>query len=160
MLSVRGLSSAVATGLLLSLWAVPGVFAGPPEEPQEGLRPIQWVLDTEKPPPKPKSRFIAVAVHEGGCASGRNPLPHLGDPEVISTKRAVVVTLRIDPPEGLQLCPANPIGHLRVNLSKPLGKRKLYDGADKPARRVKYGEDPRRPGTLLPGYSRSPFLRQ
>lgn len=152
MISVRGGLLGAAVGLLLSLWVIPAAGAAASKDPPEELRPIQWVLDTEKPPPKPKSKFVAVAVHEMACAGGRNPLPHLGRPEVRYGKRAVVITLRIDPPDGAQLCPSNPVGHLEVRLPGALGKRKLYDGADEPPRKVKYGEDPKRPGKLLPGY--------
>ncbi|HEU4739850.1 MAG TPA: hypothetical protein VFS54_12335 [Solirubrobacterales bacterium] len=152
MIAVRGGHLAAALGLLLLLWAIPAAGAASPEDAPEELRPVQWVLDTDKPPPKPKSKFVAVAVHEMGCASGRNPLPHLDKPEVRYGKRGVVITLRIDPPDGAQLCPSNPVGHLRVRLPGPLGKRKLYDGADEPPRKVEYGEDPQRPGKLLPGY--------
>lgn len=152
MIAVRGGHLAAALGLLLSLWAIPAVGAAAPEDPSEELQPIQWVLDTEKPAPKPRSRVIAVSVHEMACASGRNPLPHLADPEVRYGKRGVVISLLIDPPDGAQFCPSNPVGHLKVRLPGSLGKRKLYDGADEPPRKVKYGEDPRRPGKLLPGY--------
>jgi hypothetical protein len=110
----------------------------------EGTWPLPWTLYPEEPPPGPDARSILVAVHEQACASARNPIPHLDDPEVKYLKRAVVIELWIHPPEGAQLCPGNPIGRLRVHLPGPLGERKLYDGSSDPPRRVKPGEDPRR----------------
>jgi hypothetical protein len=123
-------------------WLRPTLVECPEEH--EGASPIPWRLYPEEPPPDPVARSILVAVHERGCASARNPIPHLDDPEVKYLRRAVVIKLWIHPPEGPQFCPSNPIGRLRVDLPGPLGPRKLYDGSSDPPRQVKPGEDARR----------------
>jgi hypothetical protein len=107
----------------------------------EGAVPIAWVLHPDEPDPGRNSTTVVVAVQEGACASGRNPIPFLDKPEVDYLKRAVVIRLWIHPPEGVNTCQGNPIGRLEVDLPGPLGKRRLYDGASDPPRRVKPGED-------------------
>ena len=94
--------------------------------------------------PAPDARSIFVAVHEQACTGGRNPIPHLDDPEVKYLDKRVVISLWIESLEGVHTCPSNPIGKLKVHLPGPLGARKLYDGSSHPPRKVKPGEDPRR----------------
>jgi hypothetical protein len=109
---------------------------------QEGLRAIKWVLDPNQPLPKPRSRSVAVAVHENACTGGRDPVPYIRRHEVRVSSKAVVITLWIEVREGFATCPGNPVGHLRVRLPRALKHRQLYDGAEKPPRKVKPGEDP------------------
>jgi len=92
--------------------------------------------------PKPDHEgAIPVAVHEQYCASGRNPIPYLDEPEVDYRKRAVLIRLWIHPPEGASTCQSNPVGHTWVRLPEPLGTRALFDGSSDPPRHVKPGED-------------------
>lgn len=125
-------------------WLRPALTRCVSRPDHDGTVPIRWTLHPEEPPPGPGSASIVVAVHERACTGGRNPIPHLEDPEVKYLKRAVVITLWIHPPEGFNTCPSNPIGRLKVKLPGPLGERELYDGATDPARKVQAGEDPRR----------------
>ncbi len=116
----------------------------PPPASHDGFRQIRWVLHPDVPAPAPASRSVVVAVHETACAGGRDPIPHLQRPEVISLEKTVVITLWIEElGGGIHSCPANPVGRLRVKLSGPLGPRQLYDGSSDPPRKVKLGEDPR-----------------
>jgi hypothetical protein len=114
-----------------------------PHTATERIQPLAWVLYPEEPPPEPTSKSVVVAVHEMWCASRRNPLPYLKRPEVRYLRRAVVITLWIEIPQGPQLCPSNPTKRLEVKLPGPLGTRQLYDGSADPPRPVKPGEDPR-----------------
>lgn len=122
-------------------WLRPAVTRCDARPNHEGAVPISWVLHPEEPAPGPTSKSVVVAVQEGACASGRNPIPFLDKPEVDYLKRAVVIRLWIHPPEGINTCQGNPIGRLEVDLPGPLGKRRLFDGASDPPRRVKPGED-------------------
>lgn len=126
-------------------WLRPAVTRCFSQPNHEGAIPIAWTLDEERVPPAPGSRSIAIAVQEEYCASGRNPIPYLDKPEVAYLKRSVVINVWVHPPEGFSTCQSNPVGHLRVKLPGPLGNRTLFDGASDPPRRVKPGEDPRRP---------------
>jgi hypothetical protein len=109
-----------------------------------GFMRIAWTLYRTESPPPPASRSIVVAVHERGCAGGRNPIPYLQRPEIDYLRKRVVITLWIEKLEGLATCQGNPIGRLRVKLPGPLGARKLYDGSSEPPRRVRPGEEPPR----------------
>lgn len=51
----------------------------------------------------------------------------LNDPKVTLTDNAVLILLTTEPREGFQDCPGNPNQRVEIELSEPLGERKVRD---------------------------------
>lgn len=75
---------------------------------------------------------IEVGVTEMACTGGRDPLPHLNEPEVVTDDHAVTVywTSRRDAPAGQAFACPGPLPTMTtLHLNEPLGDRKLLDGS-------------------------------
>ena len=71
---------------------------------------------------------LEVGVMERGCASARDPLPHLHEPEFVVDDESITVYWTIEPP-GAANCPSNPTARTTMTLPEPLGERRLLDGS-------------------------------
>lgn len=119
-------------------WRVVGWGQCRPRVAFEGTGAATWVLGSENVEPSATS-FVA-AVTEMACASGRSSEGRVNEPMILYRPDAVVVIFTVDPLPGGQNCPSNPPTRVKVELSEPLGDRKLLDGGMYP-----WG-DPTRPG--------------
>jgi hypothetical protein len=101
----------------------------------DGLGPMEWRLDGGRPAPDATS--VPILATELGCSNGRPADDRLGDPIVEYREDAVVITMRVAPPEGTSFeCRDNPAAEVTVQLDEPLGDRELRDGTWYPARPV------------------------
>ena len=78
---------------------------------------------------------IRVLVNERQCTSGRDPLPHLREPQVTYAEDEVVVYWTSDPGTG-GTCVGIPPVTTTLDLDEPLGDRVLLDGSTWPPRPV------------------------
>ena len=100
-------------------------FSASGEGAPEG-EPSSWIL--RDPTVDPSSQQLDLLVSEGGCASGQRADDRIVY-EVSSTTSAVVITALVQPGEGIQECPDNPLTPLTVTLSEPIRTRQVIDGA-------------------------------
>ncbi len=92
-----------------------------------------WVDVRALGEPDPTSTEIAVEVSETACVSGRDPRPFLQEPEVVEDDQAVTVSWTSKVTLGAAGCPTNPWVKQTLQLTEPLGARKLLDGSRWPA---------------------------
>ena len=98
-----------------------------------GYIPANFVLDPHREP-DPADTSIAVVAHESGCASGTSPGGRDVESIVVAEDEASVsIVVLVEPPTGMQTCPANPPIPLEVSLGSALGDRTVYDGGVQPA---------------------------
>ncbi|PZF84016.1 hypothetical protein [Jiangella anatolica] len=117
-------------------WSVRGTGECQPERYfDDGLDPADWRLPGEQPPPD--ATAVTILAYEIDCSSGQPADGRLADPIVEYQDDAVVITMRIEPPEGeLLTCVGNPETPVTVELDEPLGDRELRNGLWYPARPV------------------------
>ncbi|MYH97715.1 MAG: hypothetical protein F4129_14565 [Acidimicrobiia bacterium] len=124
-------------------WIFAGEAAGPPCEPAvplpAGLARVEVRLDSM---PSPADTTIDVLVTEQGCANGREMGEALRGPQVIETDEAVLVAFAVVPVAGGANCPGNPSTAVTIELSEPLGQRRVYDGLYFPPRPLVAATDP------------------
>lgn len=105
----------------------------------DGLEPARWRLPGEQPSADATS--VPILATEIACSSGQPAGGRLAEPLVEYREDAVVITMRVTPPEGeFFTCAGNPETAVTVELDEPLGDRELRDGFWYPARPV--GKDP------------------
>ena len=124
-------------------WIFAGEAAGPPCEPAvplpAGLARVEVRLDSM---PSPADTTIDVLATEQGCANGREMGEALRGPQVIETDEAVLVAFAVVPVAGGANCPGNPSTAVNIELSEPLGQRRVYDGLYFPPRPLVAATDP------------------
>jgi hypothetical protein len=94
--------------------------------------PATWALDPEAPTPGPQATAINILVWEGSCSSGSPATGRMSAPVIDYAAGAVTITLGVRGLVGLQTCPLPPGTPAIVELSEPLGDRKLLDGGRVP----------------------------
>jgi len=94
----------------------------------DGLSAATWILDPAEAVPGPETTTFTALVTETDCASGRPPGDRLQPPEVFYGTEEVVVIFAVRPQAGNQDCQGNPSTAVTVELSEPLGERRLLDG--------------------------------
>lgn len=100
----------------------------------DGLNSAEWTLAGD--PPGPEATAVTILVSEYSCHDGTTA-QRLTTPEVEYRDDAVVITTRVEPPEGDAFtCVGYPPTELTVELDEPLGDRRLLDGMWWPARDV------------------------
>ena len=100
------------------------------------LERVEVRVDPDSPL-SPDSMTIDLLVTEAGCASGREMGRALRGPQVVETETSVLVGFAVVPPLALSVdCPANPCTRVTVELSRPLGRRTIYDGTHFPPKRL------------------------
>jgi hypothetical protein len=113
---------------------IQGVKA-PATEIEGRVSAADWWVDPAKVPLSAKSKTIPAVIHERACASGRSPKGRVVDPLIFSSADAVLVTIWVRrPPGASQDCAGNPDFPMEIQLTEPLGKRKLLDGSVVPPR--------------------------
>ena len=124
-------------------WIFSGEASGPPCEPAvplpAGLAHVEVRLHSM---PGPTETKINVLVTEQGCAGGRVMGEALRGPQVIETDEAVLVAFAVVPIAGGATCPGNPATAVTVELSEPLGQRRIYDGLYYPPKLLVAVADP------------------
>jgi hypothetical protein len=107
----------------------------------DGLDPVQWRLPGEPPPAD--ATTVTILATEIGCSGGQSADDRLAEPIVEYQEDAVVITMRVTPPEGGAFtCVGNPDSTVTVQLDEPLGDRELRDGLWYPARPVLANPEP------------------
>lgn len=113
-------------------WLLGGMGSGGPCESTvalpDGLNEVEIRLDPDSPP-DPESTTIHLLVTERACASGREMGDALQGPQVVETDSAVIVAFAAIPPNQPSVtCQGNPSTPVTIELSRPLGDRRIYDG--------------------------------
>lgn len=100
----------------------------------DGLNAAEWTLAGD--PPGPEATAVTILVSEYSCHDGTTA-QRLTPPKVEYRDDAVVITTRVEPPEGeFFTCIGWPPTEVTVELDEPLGDRRLLDGMWWPARDV------------------------
>lgn len=112
-------------------WRLAGWGQCRPQLVLEGLSLATWVLDPDAPAPGPGSRTFDALVTERDCNSGQPMGNRLRPPSVTYGRDSVFVVFAATPSvnQGFATCPSNPPARVRVELSEPLGERRLLDAA-------------------------------
>jgi len=112
-------------------WRLMGWGQCRPQLVLDGLSLATWVLDPDAPPPGPGTRTFDALVTERDCNSGQPMGARLRPPSVTYGRESVFVVFAATPPlnQGFATCPMNPPARVRVELSEPLGDRRLLDAA-------------------------------
>ncbi|MEZ5140829.1 MAG: hypothetical protein R2711_19260 [Acidimicrobiales bacterium] len=78
--------------------------------------------------PDPTATTFTVLVTEHSCTGGEAPGDRLGEPQIQYGADAVGLLFTADPlPDGSYTCPGNPPQEVTVELSEPLGDRRIED---------------------------------
>jgi hypothetical protein len=93
-----------------------------------------WRLDERRPPPGPDARAIHVKVW--GHRDCRTSVELRGEPVVVMTDDAVLLTIPVADVSSSDMCTPGPPGRITARLPEPLGERELYDVGVLPPRRV------------------------
>jgi hypothetical protein len=89
--------------------------------------PAWWELaPTERP--TANSTRLDLLVYERGCASGHSPEGRLNEPTIEYGESAITITYTVQAAPGAQLCPGAPGAPVTIELTEPLGDRRLADG--------------------------------
>jgi hypothetical protein len=112
-------------------WELAGWGQCRPQLVLEGLGLATWVLDPDAPAPGPGTRTFDALVTERDCNSGQPMGARLRPPSVTYGRDSVFVVFAALPQvnQGFATCPMNPPARVRVELSEPLGDRRLLDAA-------------------------------
>jgi hypothetical protein len=112
-------------------WRLAGWGQCRPQIVLEGLSLATWVLDPDAPAPGPGTRTFDALVTERDCTSGQPMGARLRPPSVTYGRDSVFVVFFATPQanQGFATCPGNPPARVRVELSEPLGDRRLLDAA-------------------------------
>ena len=112
-------------------WKLVGWGQCRPQLVVEGLSLATWVLDPDAPAPGPGARAFDALVTERECTSGQPMGARLQPPSVTYGRDSVFVVFAALPQvnQGFATCPGNPPARVRVELSEPLGDRRLLDAA-------------------------------
>jgi hypothetical protein len=92
-----------------------------------------WVQVRASVEPDPASTKVSVEVSEIECVSGRDPRPFLQVPKVVEDDQAVTVYWTSEMTLDGANCLGNPWVKQTLQLTEPLGDRKLLDGSRWPA---------------------------
>ncbi len=114
----------------------------------DGLRPVDWSLDSNFPAPGAADTQIHLLVHERACNSGQVVGDRLRPAEIVERGSQVLVAFAATLPEGRggADCQSNPSTPVTVTLPGPLGDRTLADGSYVPPK----PPDPWRPPVERP----------
>jgi hypothetical protein len=100
------------------------------------LGPADLTLPSQPPA---GATSIDLLVHERACASGQSAEGRVEIIDVQETEDQVRLRIGVRPREGGQDCPGNPPTPFTVDLSEPLGERKIVDASIVPPRTVTVG---------------------
>ncbi len=112
-------------------WKLVGWGQCRPQLVLEGLSLATWVLDPDARAPHPGTKTFDALVMERECTSGQPMGARLRPPSVTYGQDSVFVVFFATPQvnQGFATCPMNPPARVRVELSEPLGDRRLLDAA-------------------------------
>lgn len=85
----------------------------------------------------PDSARLTAQVRERECTSGRNPDRFLHEPFVVETNDTVTIYWTSESATGGRDCQATPIVDRALELTQPLGTRRVFDGSSYPPREVR-----------------------
>ncbi len=105
-----------------------------PQTVLHGLPAVSWTFDPRRPLPGRGARRMWVRLGPGPCSSGMSQNARARKPIFRRVGERLLMTILLEPPQWSTL--ASCIGviepPLEVKLPRPLGKRRLYDGATYP----------------------------
>lgn len=116
----------------------------PPGRGQVEVTAPRGGVDASTPTP-------TVLVNERDCTSGRDPRPFLGEPEIVESDDAVLVTLTSTALREAATCVGNPSVPLELSLAEPLGDRRLLDAGVWPYREIEVATTPAATGLCPDG---------
>lgn len=93
-----------------------------------------WTLDRGPAALGVDTRRLEIGVRERSCASAHTAEGRIVPPSIAYREDAVVIVIGVVPRPGGQDCPGNPVTPFVVELSEPLGERRLLDGSTFPLR--------------------------
>jgi hypothetical protein len=94
-----------------------------------GLSVASWELEIGEEPFGPASRSVGASVTEQDCAGGEPLGDRLHSPRVTYGRTDIVIQFVADPLPGDHDCAGNPTTLLEIELSEPIGNRRLLDGS-------------------------------
>lgn len=95
---------------------------------RDGIRASSWRLDPSYDM-SPDDTVLRILVTEQTYAGGKRADGRVLDPDLYEDDNELVLTMFVKPLEGFLTRSPNPDTPVRVALSKPVGNRKLVDGA-------------------------------
>jgi hypothetical protein len=110
-----------------------GDCAAAPVQPT-GVNAADFWLDRDAPAPGPNATTLHGLIRERACANGRPPTGRVRPPAVTYSEQFVIVTVTVTEIPGGADCPGNPSDPITIELSEPLGDRRILDGSVFPAR--------------------------
>ena len=110
-----------------------------PEVQRHGLSGVQWAVDPASPASEPGMTRIAVLVTEKVCTSGTPIGDRLLKPEIVYGTDTITVTywarsLSSGGKNHFFSCPGIAAANATLELSQPIGTRRLLDGSTVPPR--------------------------
>ena len=99
----------------------------PPATPQIAPGSGWWELAAAERPTGASSE-LDLLVYERECANGESPEGRVVGPDIEYGDASVTITFQVSPLPGAGDCPAAPGAPVTVQLSEPLGDRRLVDG--------------------------------
>ncbi len=90
------------------------------------------VLDPENEPESSDTE-LSMLIRERACAGGRPPIGREVVPVVVYEEGRIVVTVLVEPVEGVATCQGTPWHPITIALDQPLGDREIFDGSTVPA---------------------------
>lgn len=94
-----------------------------------GYGTADWEVEQR---PGPSSTQLFLLITERACASGEAPVDRTIVPVVVNEPDRVTITVLVEPVQGGADCPGNPPHPVTVELTEPLGQRRLFDGSQFP----------------------------
>ena len=91
-----------------------------------------WILDPDTPP-DPDSTSIPVLISERNCANGEPPVGRDVVAQAVEDDDRVVITVLVEPVQGMANCPGNPWHRTVLELGTAPGDRSMLDGSVTPA---------------------------
>jgi hypothetical protein len=96
-----------------------------------GFGIAHWVLDPTIDPASSGTE-LSVLINERACASGEPPVGREIVPVVLEESGTIVIVVLVEPVSGAADCPSNPWHPITIDLSEPVGDRRLFDGGVAP----------------------------
>lgn len=111
-------------------WSCVAKSAGRPlRATRDGIRASSWHLD-DAVELKPEHTVLRICVTEQTFAGGRRADGRVLAPDLFEGERELVLTMYVRPQNGFQMRTPNPETPVLVPLARPVGLRKLIDGAE------------------------------
>lgn len=116
-------------------WTLAGWGECRPTIVLDGLSLATWSLDPNLPPPDATATTLTAIVTERACTGAQPMVGRLLPPSITYGAESISLVFAARPLQGeMFTCPGNPSTRVTVELSEPLGDRRLLDGGLFPPR--------------------------